>query len=207
IFCRCSLMSRASYSPLLFPFGPSLSPVSITARQTLPATLPSADFCTALARLTARAVRFGPKDPQGIRCRPPEVSSIAFRTSPPDFTPGALDGYGLRGNLPARPAPTASHPVLVHWLVRLLCASFRPHLAMAALARRYPSPPSGWREDFHLASYRTCSAHRVRSQNSPAYAALDCDRRSGSEGDYAVADATASLINHWLRKHEIPDDP
>src|SRR5262249_48143150 len=26
IFCRCSLMSRASYSPPLIPFGPSLQP-------------------------------------------------------------------------------------------------------------------------------------------------------------------------------------
>src|SRR5271155_2683845 len=26
IFCRCSLMSRASYSPLLIPFGPSPPP-------------------------------------------------------------------------------------------------------------------------------------------------------------------------------------
>ena len=88
--------------------------------------MPSADFCTALACLTARAVRFGPKDPQGTRCRPPEVSSIAFRTLPPEFTPGALDGYGLRGNLPARPAPIASYPVLVHWLVRLLALPSDP---------------------------------------------------------------------------------
>jgi len=56
-------------------------------------------------------------------------------------------------------------------------------------------------------SLRAGTPSRVRSQNSPAYAALDCDRRSGSAGNYAVADATASLINHWLRKHEIPDDP
>ena len=54
-------------------------------------------------------------------------------------------------------------------------------------------------------SLRAGTPSRVRSQNSPAYAALDCDRRSGSAGNYAVADATASLINHWLRKHGIPD--
>jgi putative transposase len=44
-----------------------------------------------------------------------------------------------------------------------------------------------------------------RAQSAPTYVALDCDRRSGSKGDYAVADATAALINHWLQKHEIPD--
>src|SRR6202035_1479969 len=90
------------------------------------ATMPSADFCTALARLAARAVRFGPKDPHGTRCRPPEVSLTAFRTPPPEFTQSALDGYGLRVTLPARPTPHASYPVLVHWLVRLLALPSDP---------------------------------------------------------------------------------
>ena len=74
----------------------------------------------------------GPKDPQGTRCRPPEVSSIAFRTLPPEFTSDVLDGYGLRGNLPARPPPAASYPVLVHWLVRLLALPSDP------VSRRQP---------------------------------------------------------------------
>src|SRR5215469_14255170 len=69
---------------------------------------------------------------------------------------------------------------------------------MAALARRYPSPPSDWCEDFHLASYRTCSAHRVRSQSSPADAALDCGRRCGSAVGYAVA---ARLPRHAATLH------
>jgi len=56
-------------------------------------------------------------------------------------------------------------------------------------------------------SLRAGTPSRVRSQNSPAYAALDCDRRSGSEGDYAVADATASLINHWLRNTKFLTTP
>jgi hypothetical protein len=58
--------------------------------------------------------------------RSPEVSSTAFRTQPPEFTTSALDGYGLRCPLPARPPPYASNPVLVHRLVRFLHASFRP---------------------------------------------------------------------------------
>ncbi|MBV9306695.1 MAG: hypothetical protein JOZ45_11165 [Acidobacteriaceae bacterium] len=88
--------------------------------------MPSADFCTALKRLAARAVHFEPKGPYGARCRPHEVSSAAFRTSPPEFTPDALDGYGLRVTLPARPAPIASYPVLVHWLMRLLALPSDP---------------------------------------------------------------------------------
>src|SRR5260370_15300245 len=50
----------------------------------------------------------------------------------------------------------ASYPVFVHRLARLLHASFRPRLqtsdlaAAIALAFCYPSPPSGWEEDFHL---------------------------------------------------------
>jgi hypothetical protein len=94
--------------------------------------MPSADFCIAFRRLLARAVQFGSKDPQGTRCRPPEVSSIAFRTLPPEFTSDGLDGYGLRGNLPARPPPAASYPVLVHWLVRLLALPSDP------VSRRQP---------------------------------------------------------------------
>jgi hypothetical protein len=94
--------------------------------------MPSADSCTAFVRLSARAVQFGSKDPQGTRCRPPEVSSIAFRTRPPEFTSDVLDGYGLRGNLPARPPPAASYQVLVHWLVRLLALPSDP------VSRRQP---------------------------------------------------------------------
>ena len=88
--------------------------------------MPAADFCTAFVRLPARAVQFGSKDPQGTRCRSLEVSSTTFRTLPPEFTSDVLDGYALRGNLPARPPPAASYPVLVHWLVRLLALPSNP---------------------------------------------------------------------------------
>jgi len=49
------------------------------------------------------------------------------------FTTSALDGYGLRCHTPARPAPHASYPILVHRLVPLLRASFRPRLAATPL--------------------------------------------------------------------------
>jgi hypothetical protein len=65
------------------------------------------------------------------------------------FTTSALDGYGLRGHWPARPAPYASDPVLVHRLVRLLRASFRPRLATTPLRFAITSPPSGCEGDLH----------------------------------------------------------
>jgi len=75
------------------------------------------------------------------------------------FTTSALDGYGLRGHVPARPAPYASYPVLVHRLASLLHASFRPRLATKSLRFAITSPPSGCEEDFHLQDVEQCSAH------------------------------------------------
>src|SRR5207249_618123 len=66
------------------------------------------------------------------------------------FTTSALDGYGLRGHWPTRPAPYASDPVLVHRLVRLLHASFRLSVAGTPLRFAITSPPSGCEKDFHL---------------------------------------------------------
>src|SRR5205085_8968562 len=65
------------------------------------------------------------------------------------FTTSAFDGYGLHGHSPARPAPYASDPVLVHRLVRLLHASFRPPVAGTPLRFAMTSPPSGCQGDFH----------------------------------------------------------
>ena len=67
-----------------------------------------------------------------------------------EFTTSTLDGYGLCCHWPARPAPYASYPVLVHRLVRLLHASFRPRLATTPLRFAMTSPPSGCQKDFHL---------------------------------------------------------
>src|SRR5690348_7081922 len=57
--------------------------------------------------------------------------------------------HGLRCHWPARPAPYASDPVLVHRLVRLLHASFRPSVAGTPLRFSITSPPSGCEGDFH----------------------------------------------------------
>src|SRR6516162_2891769 len=70
---------------------------------------------------------------ESVTCRrSPEVSLTAFDAQPPDLQPVPFDGYGLRSPLPARPAPYASDPVLVHRLASLLCASFGPRLCAGA---------------------------------------------------------------------------
>src|SRR3954464_6102402 len=107
-------------------------------------TMPSADFCT------------GVREPRGplslvaeTRRRPPEVSSIAFTAHPPDLQPQALDGYGLRDQLSARPTRAASYPVSVRQVAALLHASFRPRLAATPLRFANTSPPSGCAGDLH----------------------------------------------------------
>src|ERR1039458_3341061 len=84
-----------------------------------------------------------------------------------EFTTSALDGYGLRGPFPARPAPYASYPVLVHRLASLLHASFRPRLTTSPLRFAIPSPPPGWEEDFHLQAVKharhTTKGHSPRA--------------------------------------------
>ena len=93
-------------------------------------------------------------------------------------TAGALDGYGLRRPLPARPPPTGLYPVLVHRLASLLHASFGPRLAASVISPlRFanPSPPSGWVEDFHLQAVEharhTAGArrHAARQARGPPY--------------------------------------
>ena len=67
--------------------------------------------------------------------------------------PVPFDGYGLRSHVPARPAPYASDPVLVHRLASLLRASFRPRLAASVISPlrfAITSRPSRCEEDFHL---------------------------------------------------------
>jgi hypothetical protein len=107
-------------------------------------TMPSADFCTGV-----REPR-GPLSPVSkTRRRPPEVSSIAFTAHPPDLQPQALDGYGLRDQLSARPTRVASYPVSVRRVAILLHASFRPRLTATPLRFANTSPPSGCAGDLH----------------------------------------------------------
>jgi hypothetical protein len=65
-----------------------------------------------------------------LRCRG-KLDRLPHATA--GFTTSAPDAYGLRCRSPTRPAPYASDPVFVHRLVRLLHASFRPHLTMTPL--------------------------------------------------------------------------
>src|SRR3954471_22011769 len=103
-----------------------------------------ADFCTGVRE---------PCDPLSLvtetRRRPPEVSSIAFTAHPPDLQPQALDGYGLRDQLSARPTWAASYPVSVRQVAASLHASFRPRLAATPLRFARTSPPSGCAGDLH----------------------------------------------------------
>jgi hypothetical protein len=110
-------------------------------------TMPSADFCT--------GVRV-PRGPLSLvsktRRRPPEVSSIAFTAHPPDLQPRALDGYGLRDQLSARPTRAASYPVSVCAVERCRSSagatparqlwSFQPVAIGAAVEVTKPSEPS-----------------------------------------------------------------
>jgi hypothetical protein len=106
--------------------------------------MPSADFCTAV------------KEPHGplslateTWCRSPEVSLTTFTAHPPDLQPQALDGYGLRDQLSARPTWAASYPISVRQVAALLHASFRPRLAATPLRFARTSPPSGCAGDLH----------------------------------------------------------
>src|SRR5207249_7878940 len=107
-------------------------------------TMPSADFCCEI-KATCGAFSHDSRDAQQISRG--KFDRLPYATA--EFTTSALDGYGLRCHWPARPAPYASDPVLVHRLVRLFHASSGPHLTMTPLCFDTTSPPSGCRGYFH----------------------------------------------------------
>src|ERR1039458_1955231 len=90
--------------------------------------MPSADFCPAV------------RPPFDSLSRPSDTEQISWGKlsrllcTAAESTLRTLDGYGLRGKLPARPALTPCIRFFVHRLAHLLYASFRPHLAAVALA-------------------------------------------------------------------------
>jgi len=108
-------------------------------------TMPSADFCRAVRRPLGRLSRRNGDTPQISRGKLNRLRCTAAGS-----TLRAVDGYGLRDTLPARPmlAP------------RIRFLSIGSHLCFALpsdpASRRQPlritnpSPPSGWVEDFHL---------------------------------------------------------
>ena len=75
--------------------------------------------------------------------------SRSLPRTPAGFTALALDGYGLRDFLPARPTNAASYPVAVRRVAISLHASFRRSLAVPPLRFTRASPPSGCTGDFH----------------------------------------------------------
>jgi len=89
--------------------------------------MPSADFCAEITALANRSV------PLRDTTQTSRGKSSRLHRAPAEFTSTALDDYGLRDHLPARPAAQASYPVLVHRVAALLRASFRPCLATSPL--------------------------------------------------------------------------
>ena len=127
-------MSSAAYIPLR------------TVQAFIPTgtTMPSADSSRPV-RTNHSVLSLGAKTDE----RPPEVSSTAFSARPPDLQSSALDGYGLRESMLARPTRTASYLVLVHRPTLLLHAAFRPRLTTTPWRFAMTSPPSGCQRDFH----------------------------------------------------------
>src|SRR5271167_3793606 len=109
-------------------------------------TTPSADFCIAV-----RAPR-GSLSPSGCPWDTIQISWGKPRSlprTPAGFTVQALDGYGLRDFLPARPTRAASYPVAVRQVAISFHASFRRSLTVPPLRFTRASPPSGCTGDFH----------------------------------------------------------
>ena len=142
IFCRLSPMRGACL--LALPFTPLTKGNRLGLHPEVEITLPAADFCTAVG---------GSREPLShdfvTPGRSPDISPTAFRTRPPDLPPAPLMDmdFAIICFLVRHGRP--QYPVLVHWPMRLLHASFRPHLAVTPLRFANPSPPSGWIGDFH----------------------------------------------------------
>ena len=103
--------------------------------------------------------------------------------------PVPFDGYGLRSHVPARPAPYASDPVLVHRLASLLRASFRPRLAASVISPlrfAITSRPSRCEEDFHLQTVK----HARHTQKRPR---LCAGAESGLQSERSVVG-----LRRWL---------
>ena len=109
-------------------------------------TTPSADFCPAVrAPCGSLSPPVTPEDTRQISWGKPR----SLPRTPAGFTVQALDGYGLRDFLPARPTRAASYPVAVRQVAISFHASFRRSLAVPPLRFTRASPPSGCTGDFH----------------------------------------------------------
>jgi len=135
----------------------------------------------------------------------PQISRGKFdclRRATAGFTTSAFDGYGLRSHLPARPAPYASDPVLVHRLASLLHASFRPRLAASVISPlrfAITSRPSRCEEDFHLQTVKHSSA-RKKAARAFARAARHLSRvYQGNDKGQRIIEA-----RKWVRARKPP---
>ena len=122
---------------ILPPFGPS----SLPATDVLHPLLISAP--------RSRPLRIA-QSPPGDTAQTSRGKTSRLHRAPAEFTSPALDDYGLRDHLPARPAGQASYPILVYRVAALLRASFRPCLATQPLHFANASPPSGCIEGLSL---------------------------------------------------------
>jgi hypothetical protein len=135
-------MRRPSYLP--FPSTPCGDRSGLQPPER--PTTPSADFCAAIGG------PYGSLSPSGFPGDTTQISWGKPRSlprTPAGFTVQALDGYGLRDFLPARPARAASYPISVRQVAISLYASFRRSLAVPPLRFARASPPSGCTGDFH----------------------------------------------------------
>src|ERR1700686_668400 len=107
--------------------------------------MPSAEFCFAAARHL-----------EGLRLLADDTGQISrgklnrLQCTTAGSTLCALDGYGLRDTLPARPALAPRIRFL--FIGSHLCSTLPSDPASRRQPLRFtnPSPPSGWVEDFHL---------------------------------------------------------
>ena len=133
LFCRSSdHEARLLLAPC--PFGPSRLP---------PVLCPLLTSAPRSGGLSTSSVA------SATRRRPPGVRPTAFRTHRRIYAPRSWwiwTSWWIGHSSGAH----ASYPVRVPRCIRLLHASFRPHLAMTPLRFAIPSPPPGWEEDSHL---------------------------------------------------------
>jgi hypothetical protein len=145
--------SRWSFTPPLLAKGqPKLVVLPLAAHRGAPPTRRFLPFGPSLlAQLLCPLLTSAARSE---RIAPPSVpipghATASLQRATAESTTSALDGYGLRDPLPARPAPYASYPVLVHRLASLLHAAFRPRLATTPWRFAINSPPSGCEGDLH----------------------------------------------------------
>ena len=84
------------------------------------------------------------------------------RLCPPHLRPCVPDRFRASESFDSSPRTNASYAIPVRRASALPAASFRPHLAAAALAVQLTVPPVRPVEDFHLQVGAPCRAHKAR---------------------------------------------